>query len=58
MEDPKYKEKLDQISIYVLADAIDSIALIWLLTWDKYNKLKNEIESKIKKIDKEGGVIK
>lgn len=35
-----------------------AIALIWLLTWDKYNKLKEGIEDKMKVIKKEGGVIK
>lgn len=58
LKDPKYKDKLDQISIHILADAIDSIALVWLLTWDKYKKLKEEIKNKMKKIDKEGGFIK
>ncbi len=58
LKDPYYKEKLEKLSVYVLADAIDSIALIWLLTWDRYNKLKEEIEIKLRKIDKEGGIIK
>ena len=58
LEDPKYKKKLDKISIHVLADTIDSIALVWLLTWDKYNKLKEEIKDKMKTIKKEGGIIK
>ena len=58
LKDPQYKDKLDQISVHTLADAIDSIALVWLLTWDKYNKLKEEIEDKMKKIEKGGGFIK
>ena len=58
LKDPEYKEKLDKLSVYVLADAIDSIALVWLLTWDKYNKLKEEIKLKMKVIEKEGGIIK
>ena len=57
LEDPKYKDKLNQISIHALADTIDSIALVWLLTWDKYNKLKEEIKGKMQGIEKEGGVI-
>ena len=58
LKDPKYKNKLDQISVHTLADTIDSIALIWLLTWDKYNKLKEGIKDKTKVIEKEGGIIK
>lgn len=58
LEDPKYKNKLDKISVYLLADVIDSIALVWLLTWDKYKKLKEEIKDKMKIIKKEGGIIK
>ncbi|MEA1937213.1 MAG: hypothetical protein U9N04_03820 [Patescibacteria group bacterium] len=58
LEDSKYQNKLNQISVHTLADAVDSIALIWLLTWDKYNKLKEGIENKMKRIEKEGGVIK
>jgi hypothetical protein len=54
LENPKYKEKLDKLSVCVLADAIDSIALIWLLTWDKYKALKGEIEKKKVLIKKEG----
>lgn len=56
LEDPKYKKKLDKISVCVLADAIDSIALVWLLTWNKYNKLKEEIKEKGKAIEKEGEI--
>ena len=58
LEDSEYKDKLDKISIYILADAIDSIALVWLLTWDKYKKLKEGIKDKMKTIEKEGGIIK
>jgi len=58
LKDEKYKEDLEKISIHTLADAIDSIALIWLLTWDKYNKLKEGIEKKTKEIKKAGGTIK
>lgn len=57
LEDPKYKDKLNRISVHTLADTIDSIALIWLLTWDKYNKLKEGIESKIKGIAEEGEIM-
>ena len=35
-----------------------AIAHAWLLTWDQYNKLKEEINIKLGKIDKEGGIIK
>lgn len=54
LESPEYKEKLDKLSVCVLADAIDSIALVWLLTWDKYKALKEEVEKKKISIKKEG----
>lgn len=54
LENPEYKEKLDKLSVCVLADAIDSIALVWLLTWDKYKTLKEEIKKKKISIEKEG----
>lgn len=44
LKDQKYSKKLEELSINVLADAIDSVALVWLLTWDKYNKLKAEVK--------------
>jgi hypothetical protein len=53
-EDEKYKDTLRKISVHILADAIDSIALVWLLTWDKYNKLKDQIKEKKKEIEKTG----
>jgi len=56
LTDPKYKEKLDQLSVCVLADAINSIALVWLLTWDKYNALKEGAAKKKVAIKKEGYV--
>jgi hypothetical protein len=56
LKDAKYKNRLDKISVNVLADAIDSIALVWLLTWDKYNKLKEGGRDKTKTIKKEGRV--
>lgn len=56
LEDPKYKEKLDKLSVCILADAIDSIALVWLLTWDKYKALKDQIEKKKVLIKKEGKI--
>ncbi|MBW2988874.1 hypothetical protein KY358_01000 [Candidatus Woesearchaeota archaeon] len=52
LKDEKYKEKLRDMSVHILADAIDSIALVWLLTWDKYNKLKEEIKKKEEEIKK------
>ena len=57
LKEPKYKNKLNKISIYVLADTIDSIALVWLLTWDKYNKLKEEAREKTKMVKKEGVIV-
>jgi len=56
LEGSKYKDKLNLISVNVLADAVDSIAMVWLLTWDKYSKLREEEERKIKLIEKEGKV--
>jgi hypothetical protein len=56
-EQPEYKEQLEEISVHVFADAIDSIALVWLLTWNKYNKLKDDIKKKTKEIKSKGGKI-
>ncbi|MFH0924411.1 MAG: hypothetical protein V1872_02060, partial [bacterium] len=42
LTDDNYKQKLRDLSVHILADAIDSIAMVWLLTWDKYNKLKDD----------------
>ncbi|MDP3057608.1 MAG: hypothetical protein Q8N37_03780 [bacterium] len=56
LENPEYKEKLDRLSVCVLADAIDSIAMVWLLTWDKYKALEKEIEEKNILIKKEGKI--
>ncbi len=53
LEDEKYVDRLNEISAHVFADTIDSIALIWLVTWDKYNKLKTDIAAKKKEIEKE-----
>ncbi len=52
MEDEKYKDNLRKMSIHIIADAIDSIAMVWLLTWDKYNKLKEQILEKKEEIKK------
>ncbi len=52
MKDDKYKETLRKLSVHILADAIDSIALVWMLTWDRYNKLKDQIKKKKKEIKK------
>lgn len=56
LENPGYKEKLDKLSVCVLADAINSIAMIWLLTWDKYKALKEKIEEKKILINSEGKI--
>lgn len=53
LKDEVYKKKLDKLSVHILADAIDSVALVWLFTWDRYNKLKEEIRKKKKLIKKE-----
>ncbi|MBW2974592.1 hypothetical protein KY366_02645 [Candidatus Woesearchaeota archaeon] len=50
LKDEEYKEKLRRMSVHVLADAIDSIAMVWLLTWDSYNKLKEEADKRRKEI--------
>lgn len=52
LEDDKYKDKLYELSVHVLADAIDSIALVWLLTWDSYNKLEEKVKKKKEEIKK------
>ncbi|MFA5239068.1 MAG: hypothetical protein WC476_05080 [Phycisphaerae bacterium] len=52
LEQQEYFDKLKEMSPHILADTIDSIALIWLLTWDKYNKLKQDIADKKKEIAK------
>jgi hypothetical protein len=56
MDDPAYKKRLDEVSANVLADAIDSIAMIWMLTWDRYKELVDQIAEKTKKIEKEGRI--
>ncbi|MDD5251176.1 MAG: hypothetical protein PHT12_00910 [Patescibacteria group bacterium] len=56
VKDANYKKRLDEISPYLIANAIDAIALIWLLTWDKYNALKEGIKEKKAGIAKEGEV--
>jgi hypothetical protein len=45
-KDPEYADKLRELSVHVLADAIDSIALLWLLAWERYFKLKEEVKKK------------
>jgi hypothetical protein len=50
LEDPNYFDELKKMSPHVFADAIDSIALIWLITWDKHFKLKEGIAEKNKEI--------
>jgi hypothetical protein len=50
LSDQSYFNGLKEISPYVFADAVDSIALVWLLTWDKYNKLQEDIAQKKKEI--------
>ncbi len=56
LKNEKYKEKLDKLSACVLADAIDSIAMVWLITWDKYRAMEDKIEEKKKVIKKEGEI--
>lgn len=58
LKDDAYKDKLIEMSEHVIADAIDSIALIWLRTWDRTFKLKEEKRGKIKKIKKKQGYYK
>jgi len=53
LEDRQYFDRLKQISSHIFADAIDSIALVWILTWDKYNKLQEDIAQKKKEIASE-----
>jgi len=55
--EPGYKNKLLQLSEHVFADAIDSIALLWILAWDSLHKLKADIKSTTKKIEARGGKI-
>jgi hypothetical protein len=57
LKEKKYRKKLREMSPYILADAIDSIALTWVLTWDKYSKLKKEIRKKTMEIKSMGGTI-
>ena len=52
LKEQSYLDKLNELSQHVFADAIDSIALVWLVTWDKYNKLKEEIAKKKEEIKK------
>ncbi|MDH4240249.1 MAG: hypothetical protein OEW48_11870 [Phycisphaerae bacterium] len=52
LKEKPYLDKLNELSPHVFADAIDSIALVWLVTWDKYNKLKEEIAKKKEEIQK------
>lgn len=55
LKDQQYSARLNEISSHIFADAIDSIALVWLMTWDKYNKLKEDIalkKAEIKKSEK------
>ncbi len=52
LEEKPYFDELARISPHIFADAIDSIALVWLLTWDRYNKLKAEAAEKKKEIAK------
>jgi hypothetical protein len=56
LKEANYKKRLEEISPCIIANTIDAIALIWLLTWDKYNALKDGIKEKNKEIAKEGKV--
>lgn len=53
LKDQPYFDQLKEISRHIFADAIDSVALVWILTWDKYNKLQKDIEQKKEEIAKE-----
>jgi hypothetical protein len=57
LNEPGYKNKLLQLSEHVFADAIDSIALLWILAWNSLHKLKLDIKSTTKKIEARGGKI-
>ena len=57
LKDPLYKENLTKLSVHVLADAIDSIAFVWLITWCKLEKLETDIKKKTAEIKKKGGTI-
>jgi len=52
LEQEPYLSELERISPHILADAIDSTALVWLLTWDKLHKLEEGIKKKKKQIRK------
>lgn len=57
LTDPNYADMLRKVSIHSIADAIDSIALVWLLTWESHNKLEEDIKKKKKAIKRQGGNI-
>jgi hypothetical protein len=57
LREPEYKKKLLQLSEHVFADAIDSIALLWILAWDSLHKLKTDIKSTKEEIKARGGKI-
>lgn len=51
LEEKPYFDELVKMSPHIFADAIDSIAMVWLLTWDKYNKLEEAAAKKKKEKD-------
>lgn len=52
LKEQPYLDNLNKLSPHVFADTIDSIALVWLVTWNKYNKLKEDISKKKAEIKK------
>ncbi|MBN1585385.1 hypothetical protein JW899_03395 [Candidatus Uhrbacteria bacterium] len=56
LKDEKYRKRLEEISVPIISNAIDVIALVWLLTWDKYSALKEGIAEKRSDITKEGKI--
>ena len=43
MEVSPFKENVIQYSPYILADAINSVALVWLATWERWELLAKGI---------------
>jgi hypothetical protein len=44
MEKQPFKDSVIQYSPYILADAINSVALLWLATWERWGQLKEKKE--------------
>ena len=43
METSPFKEKVIKYSPYILADAINSVALLWFAAWERWELLKKEV---------------